>query len=93
VTTPDMSGRGALGVLELALLVQLVVGIASLLSTDHAVPAAVFVIYLVGILLVAPLGTVWALAEPSRWGAGSLAIACLIVPVLVLRLQQIWTAA
>jgi hypothetical protein len=81
---------GLLGVIEAALLVQLVVGVVELAGTDRHVSGIVFICYLVGGLLILPLGALWALAESSRWGAGALAVACLVIPVLVLRLQQIW---
>jgi fucose 4-O-acetylase-like acetyltransferase len=83
---------GLLGVVEIALLGQLVVGIVQLVGTDRDVSGPFFVGYLIGSLLVLPLGALWALAESSRWGAGALAIACVVIPVLELRLHEIWTA-
>jgi hypothetical protein len=56
------------------------------------VSGVLFVAYLVGALIVLPVGALWAMAESSRWGAGALAIACLVIPVLELRLHDIWTA-
>jgi hypothetical protein len=76
-----------IGVLELGLLAQLVVGLIRLEG------GAVFVAYLVAAVLVLPIGVLWALAESSRWGAGVLAVACLVIPVLVLRLDQVWSGA
>jgi hypothetical protein len=81
------------GVVEVSVLVQLVVGIVRLAGTDRAVSGFAFVAYLVSSVLVLPIGTLWALAERSRWGAGVLAVACLVIPVLVLRLDQIWSGA
>lgn len=83
---------GALGVIELALLAQLVVGIVQLVNTDQNVSGVLFIGYLIGSLIVLPLGALWALAESSRWGAGALAVACLVIPVLELRMYEIWTA-
>lgn len=82
-----------LGLLELALIVQLVIGVVQLVSGDQDVSALTFVGYLVGILVVLPLGTLWALGEPTRSGTAVLVVATLVVPVLVVRLQQIWTAS
>lgn len=82
---------GFLGVVEAVLVVQFVFGVVQLIRTDQSISGIVFVGYLIGTLLVLPLGALWALAEKSRWGAGALAIACLVVPVLILRLEQIWT--
>jgi hypothetical protein len=83
---------GALGVVEVVLLAQLVVGIVQLVGTDRNVSGVLFIGYLIGSLIVLPLGALWALAESSRWGAGALAIACLVIPVLELRMYEIWTA-
>ncbi|WP_083751171.1 hypothetical protein [Kribbella sp. ALI-6-A] len=83
---------GVLGVIEVGLLAQLVVGIVQLAGTSRDVSGPFFVGYLIGALLVLPLGALWALAESSRWGAGALAVACLVVPVLELRMHEIWVA-
>ncbi|WP_432942991.1 hypothetical protein ACQPXM_38910 [Kribbella sp. CA-253562] len=83
---------GVLGVIEVGLLAQLVVGIVQLTGTSRDVSGPFFVGYLIGALLVLPLGALWALAESSRWGAGALAVACLVIPVLELRMHEIWVA-
>jgi hypothetical protein len=83
---------GVLGVIEVGLLAQLVVGIVQLAGTSRDVSGPFFVGYLIGALLVLPLGALWALAESSRWGAGALAVACLVIPVLELRMHEIWVA-
>ncbi|MFI5729921.1 hypothetical protein ACIA49_07325 [Kribbella sp. NPDC051587] len=88
----DWPVLGALGVIEVALLAQLVVGIVQLVGTDRDVSGPFFVGYLIGSLLILPVGALWALGDSSRWGAGALAIACLVVPVLELRLHDIWVA-
>ncbi|HEY0471575.1 MAG TPA: hypothetical protein VGD34_07905 [Kribbella sp.] len=83
---------GFAGAVEVALLAQLVVGIAQLVTTGRNVSGVLFIAYLVGALIVLPVGALWAMTESSRWGAGALAIACLVIPVLELRLHDIWTA-
>jgi hypothetical protein len=80
-----------IAVVELVALVQLVVGIVQLAGTDRDVSGVTFVAYLVAAVLALPIGTLWALTERSRWGPGVLAVACLVVPVLVLRLDQVWS--
>ncbi len=84
---------GGFALLEVGLLVQCVVGIGQLIGTDRDVAGAVFVGYLVGTLAVAPAGVVWALGERSRAGTAVLVVAGIVVPVRVLRLDQIWSAA
>ncbi|MFF0339600.1 hypothetical protein [Kribbella sp. NPDC004875] len=86
----DWTVLGALGVIELGLIAQLVVGVVQLAGTDRDVSGPFFVGYLVGSLLILPIGAFWALAESSRWGAGALAIACLVIPILELRLHDLW---
>jgi hypothetical protein len=83
---------GVLGVVEVGLLAQLVIGIVQLVQTSRDVSGPFFIGYLVGSLLILPIGALWALAESSRWGAGALAVACLVIPIIELRLHEIWTA-
>ena len=79
-----------LAVLELGLLVQAVIGIVNLVRTDSDVSGVSFVGYLLGSLLILPAATFWALAERTRWGTAVLIIGCLVVPVMIVRLNQIW---
>ena len=44
-----------------------------------------------GTLLFVPVAAVWALGERSRAGTAGLIVLGLVVPVLILRLEQIWT--
>ena len=77
-----------LQVAVVALAVQCVIAWAG--GTAPAQPV-VFLAYLV-VVLAAPLGTwLWAKGEPSRWGPGVVCVAALVLPVLVLRLEQVWT--
>ena len=77
-----------LEVAVVALAVQCVVAWAG--GTAPAQPV-VFLAYLV-VVLAAPLGTwLWAKGEPSRWGPGVVCAAALVLPVLVVRLEQVWT--
>ncbi|HEV7649018.1 MAG TPA: hypothetical protein VGP26_12705 [Actinophytocola sp.] len=88
-------GLGVLGVLtllELGLLVQAVAGFVKLFGTDRELEKLTFAGYLVGALVVLPLAVFWALAERTRWGPGVLVIGSLAIPVLILRLGQIWNA-
>ncbi|HET6562931.1 MAG TPA: hypothetical protein VFG72_13730 [Marmoricola sp.] len=89
---PTLWLLGGLVLLEAGLFVQLVVGVVQLVAGDQDVVAFTFVGYLVGILLILPLGTLWALAEPTRSGTAVLVVATLVVPFLILRLEQVWTA-
>ncbi|MPZ82445.1 MAG: hypothetical protein GEV28_19415 [Actinophytocola sp.] len=88
-------GVGLLGVmalLELGLLGQASVGLVQLFTTEREVAEFAFVGYLIGPLLVVPLAALWSLAERTRWGPGVLVIGCLTIPVMILRLGQVWDA-
>jgi hypothetical protein len=84
---------GAMALVEVLLLVQLVVAIVAPFVGNQATGSVVeFYIYLVVALLLPPLAVVWALVDRSRWsnvvmGAGAFAVA-----VMIVRMLQIWTA-
>jgi hypothetical protein len=79
--------------LELALVALLVGGSIALARTQRDVNGAEFVGYLLTALFILPLAVVWAVAEKSRWGNGVLVLACLVLAVMVLRIQDIWNGA
>lgn len=78
-------------VAELALLVQLVVGIVRSGDGAAGMSRPVFIAYLVGLVFVLPIAGAWAIAErQSRWGTGVLLVAVLGLLVMVVRLVQLW---
>lgn len=81
---------GALGLVELGMAVQAMLGIVNLAHAQRHIQGVVFVCYLIGALLILPAAGWWSLAERSRWGMGVLLIACLVVPVMIVRMNQIW---
>jgi hypothetical protein len=81
---------GVVLVLELGLLVQTVTGMINMFTDDRSIDRLAFVGYLVGPVLIVPLAAVWAMAERTRWGPGVLVVGCLTIPVMIIRLQQIW---
>jgi hypothetical protein len=83
---------GLLALLELALLTQAVLGIVNLVTTDRAVSGVTFAGYLIGSLLILPLAAFWALAERTRWGTAVLIVGCLVIPVMIVRMNQVWDA-
>ena len=84
---------GLAALLELGLLAQAVIGIAQLVSGDRDVNGVVFVGYLLATCVFLPLATLWALGERSRGGTAVLVVTGLVLPVLIVRVQQVWTAA
>lgn len=89
---PDDYLYAVLGLLEVGLLVQLVVGLVQVLGDHGDVNVAAYVGYLVGSVLVLPIGVVWSAGEKSRSGTAVLLVAVAVVPVLFLRLHQLWGA-
>lgn len=99
---PGNLAFAGLVLLEVGLLVQLVWGIVRVVSDHAGVSVFPYLGYLVGALLLLPVGFVWAAAEAqprgseatdgkkSRSGTGVLLIAVLVLPVLFLRLNQLW---
>ncbi|WP_426564359.1 hypothetical protein ACPPVT_00305 [Angustibacter sp. McL0619] len=76
--------------LELGFVVQAVLGIVLLATTDRDVPGVLFVAYLLGTVLVLPAAIWWARDEKSKWGTGVLVVAALVDAVLLARLTDIW---
>lgn len=89
--TPGNAELLALGLIELGLVAHLVLGLLRLGDPHQGVSVATWIGYLVGLLLLIPVGVVWSSSERSRSGTTVLVIAVLLVPVLFLRLTDIWT--
>lgn len=78
--------------LEIGLVVQLVWGVARVLGDHEGVSVAPYLGYLVGALLILPIGFAWSASEKSRSGTGVLLVAVLVLPVLFLRLHDLWAS-
>jgi len=79
--------------LETMLLVFAVGGVLQMAGTDRDFARAEFVGYLLGALAIPPLAFYWARGERSRSGMVVIALALLITPVMVLRVQQVWAGS
>ena len=82
----DLLATAALGLLVAALVV---VGVVILFGGQRPRETTTFVGYLITAIVFAPAAFLLARLEPTRWGSVILGVACLVIPVLVLRLQQI----
>jgi hypothetical protein len=89
---PDDWIYGTLALLEVGLVAQLVLGLVRLGGEHAGVNVAAYVGYLVGSLVILPAAFLWSVGERTRAGTGVLLVAVLVIPVLFLRLQQLWSA-
>ena len=76
--------------LELALLVQVVTGIAQGAGRSGGWEKGVFFAYLLSVPLVVPGAVLLAIKEKSRFGMAVVLAAAAVVAVFVARLVQIW---
>lgn len=77
------------GVLLVALLAQLVVGIV-LWGHSNGTDPILFFGYVATAIILVPLAGGWAFIELTRWGPTVLALAGLTVIIMILRMDQIW---
>jgi hypothetical protein len=76
--------------LQALVFAQAVVALARLGGWDG--PTGELIGYLAVAFLLVPGGMVLALEERSRWGTAVLGAACLVLAVVVVRLQTVWDA-
>ena len=88
---PNDVTLGALVVIEVLLLAQLVIALIAPGLGNHptgSVPE--FYVYLISALLIPPLAVFWALIERTRWSTVVLGVAAFAIAVMVVRMEQIW---
>ena len=82
---------GAVALVELLLIVQLVMAIVAPLAGNPPTGSlAEFYIYLISALVLPLAGGFWALIERNRWSTVILGGVCLAIAVMVYRMGQIW---
>jgi len=83
---------GAMALIEVLLIVQIVIGIVSPFAGNPPTGSLLeYWVYLVSAALLPIAGVAWALIERSRWSTVILGVAALAVAVMVWRMQVIWT--
>ncbi|AKV85324.1 MULTISPECIES: hypothetical protein [unclassified Microbacterium] len=89
---PSDYSVGALALVELLLVVQVIVAIvAPLVGNPPTGDLLEYWVYLVSAVLL-PIGAVlWALMERSRWSTVILGVAALAVAIMIWRMHVIWT--
>jgi hypothetical protein len=80
-----------LALLEGGLVAELVLGLVRVFGDHEGVSVAPYVGYLVGALVILPLAAGWAWAERTRNGIGVLLVGVLVLPVLFVRLHDLWS--
>jgi hypothetical protein len=80
----------ACAVLEVMLIGFFVGGITQMAQSSHHFAKAEFVVYLLALVAIPPAAVFWAWGEKSRSGTLVIALAFLITPIMVLRVQQVW---
>ncbi|MGI8522709.1 MAG: hypothetical protein ACR2K3_05280 [Nocardioides sp.] len=87
---PDDWSYGAVALLEVGLVAQLVMGLVQLTGPHHGVNVPAYLGYLIGSLLVLPIAFLWSVGERTRSGTGVLLVGVIVIPVLCLRLHDLW---
>ena len=83
---------GALALVQLTLLIQLVASIVIVISGERAKQDTVeFFAYLIVALLIPVGAAFWALIERTRWSTVIMGVGALTVAVMLVRMSQIWT--
>jgi len=83
---------GALALVEMLLIVQVVVAIvAPTVGNPPTGSLLEFWVYLVSAVLLPPAAALWALLDRGRWATVVCGVAALAVAVMVYRMLQIWT--
>ena len=77
-------------VLEVLLIGFLIGGIVQMAGSHRNFARAEFVMYLLACVVIPPAAVAWGWEERSRAGTAVLAVAFLIMPVMVIRVQQVW---
>ncbi|MGL3150007.1 hypothetical protein ACSS7Z_06550 [Microbacterium sp. A82] len=83
---------GALALIEVLLIAQIVVGIVAPLAGNPPTGDLLeFWVYLVSAALVPIGGVLWALLDRSRWSTVILGVAAFAVAIMLWRMEVIWT--
>lgn len=79
------------GVLWLLVLGQVGAVIAAMVGGERPEEMVMLVSYLATITLIPPACAAWGFMERSKWGPAVIAFTCLILPVLLVRIEQLWS--
>jgi hypothetical protein len=87
---PDLLQLVGLAVLEMGLLALVVLALVAWGGGHRPGEPETFLGYVVTLVCLPPLAGVLARMEPTRWGSVIVGVVCLVIPVVIMRLQQTW---
>lgn len=88
---PNDYSLGAIVVVEIVLLVQLIVAIiAPGVGNPPSGSPLEFYTYLISAIVMLPVAGIWALVERTRWSTMILGVAALAAAVMIYRMHYIW---
>ena len=87
---PGRPHEAGAAVVELGLVALTALTVVEIIGGERPAEPAIFVGYLITTLALLPAGVIMARMEPTRWGSVILGGAALVLPVLILRLQQVY---
>jgi hypothetical protein len=87
---PGISLLAGGAVLEALLIGFLIGGIVQMAGSNREFARAEFVGYLLACVAIPPVAIAWGWGERSRAGTAVLAVGFVIMPVMVIRVQQVW---
>lgn len=91
---PSGLSIGALTLVELGLVVQLVASMVLVIGGERAKQDTFeFFAYLLVAMLIPVAAAFWALIERTRWSTVILGVGALTVAVMLVRMHQIWTGS
>ena len=80
-----------LALAELLVLVQLVIAVVLVIGGSHPDSTVTFLAYAIGEIVILPIGVLWSQAEKSRSSTLVIAVACLALAVMTVRMLQMWS--
>lgn len=88
---PGRSLWVALGAVEILMVVFAIWALVEMVTRTTDFARLEYALYVLGLLVIIPAAWWWIREEKSRAAAGVLLVALLVVPFMVLRVQQVWS--
>jgi hypothetical protein len=79
-------------ILEGALGIRAMLGVALMVSDRHDVPGVTHIAYLISSVAILPVILATLVDDRSRWSAAVIAVACLAILVIAVRINMTWSS-